>query len=58
MRTPWGIPFGKGSIVGSLENTNALLTLWNSLGGAPSAGVGGLGLGQLLGGLFGGLLGG
>ncbi|MFD0837942.1 hypothetical protein [Williamsia serinedens] len=44
--------------MGSLENINALLTLWNSLGGAPSAGVGGLGLAQLLGGLFGGLLGG
>ncbi len=41
--------------MGSLENINTLVTLWNSLGGAPSAGVGGLSLGQLLGGLFGGL---
>ncbi len=39
--------------MGSVENINALVTLWNSLGGAPSAGVGGLGLGQLLSGLFG-----
>ncbi|GAA2049719.1 hypothetical protein GCM10009722_03320 [Williamsia deligens] len=54
VRTPCGVPFGKGSIMGSLENINALLTLLNSLGGAPSAGVGGLGLGQLLTGLFGG----
>lgn len=40
--------------MGSLESITALVTLWNSLGGAPSAGVGGLGLGELLGGLFGG----
>lgn len=43
--------------MGSLENATTLLTLLNSLGGAPSAGVGGLGLGQLLTGLFGGLFG-
>ena len=40
--------------MGSLENLNTLVALWNGLGGAPSAGVGGLGLGQLLAGLFGG----